>query len=665
MPGVRRIVLAIVLIPIIALAVCEMLGWRFLRGPAERMLSEQLHRQVRIEAPFRLHLIGGVGIKAGGLWIAAPEGFDDPYFVNAHNAGLKLRYTDLNEFRKSGDLRIAGLEVEQLDARLVRHRDGHATWDFHKGDANRPTPLPVIEQLQVAQGQAQLVDATKQADIAVHFDTREGEADAAPLAHAELRGELRQRPIEGQLTTNGWLHVADRTETARPVALKGWLTYGGVRADLDGSATDIFGQRRVRSAVTVTGPSLGLVGHLIDKPLPTTSAFTMKGTLQSDGAVWRVDIPDARIGGSRLTGQLTFDPEAHPARLDGALGGSLLRLSDLAPAFGTTNEEGRPVPPPRGRIIPNRPLNLPALKRLDAKISVDIERVDLGEAFRQPITPFKARLELSEGKLALAQVDANTADGRLTGDISVDAGQHTAHWRADLAWQNIHLEDWIKAAKRPAGKGGKPPAGHSQPYVSGTLNGRARLSGTGQTTAELVGSLDGDVTLFVRNGHISRLVIEVMGLDVAQALGLVLTGDETLPMQCAVVDFHASNGEVAPKVALIDTPVTTLVASGLIDLRQEKLDLRIAAKPKNVSPFTVRSPIRIAGPLNAPKATPEGGPIAARVIGAAALALINPLAAIIPFIDPGSDIEQSPCRRSLAALQTRPAKPSQSAPARR
>lgn len=653
----RRIVLAVVFILIAAFGVCEILGWRFLREPAERILADQLHRAVRIDAPFRLHLVGGISLETGGLWIAAPEGFDVPYFLDARHAALKLRYSDVIEFRKSGDLRVAGLEVDVLDAKLIRHQDGHSTWDFQKHVSERPTPLPIVEELQVAKGEAVLVDAMTNADITVRFDTREGETEKAPAAHAELRGQVRNRPIKGELTTNGWLHVADRTETSPPVALRGWLAYNGIRAKLDGSVADLFGQRRVNGIVTVEGPSLGLLGDLIDKPLPTTSAFTMHGTLKSSGPVWHIDIPDARIGGSRLNGQLTFDPGSHPARLDGNLGGELLRLVDLGPAFGTTDEEGRPVPPPRGRLIPNRPLNLPTLKKLDARITVDINRLDLGNAFHEPITPFKARIDLSEGKLALANVEANTAKGRLRGEISVDARERVAHWRADLAWDNIHLENWIKAAKRSGNKGKNATGGNPPPYMSGTLNGRAKLTGTGRSTAELVGSLDGDATVFVRNGQLSHLVIEVLGLDVAQGLGLLISGDETLPMQCAVVDFQAKNGEVSPKVALIDTPVTTIVADGKIDLKQERLNLRIAAKPKNVSPLTVRSPIDIQGSLSNPTAAPEPGPIAARVIGGVALALVNPLAAIIPFIDPGSSNDASSCQSALATLKAASSSP--------
>ena len=45
---------------IFALAVCEILGWPFLKAPVERFASKQLERTVRIDEPFSLKLLGGV-----------------------------------------------------------------------------------------------------------------------------------------------------------------------------------------------------------------------------------------------------------------------------------------------------------------------------------------------------------------------------------------------------------------------------------------------------------------------------------------------------------------------------------------------------------------------------------------------------------------------------
>jgi AsmA protein len=128
-------------------------------------------------------------------------------------------------------------------------------------------------------------------------------------------------------------------------------------------------------------------------------------------------------------------------------------------------------------------------------------------------------------------------------------------------------------------------------------------------------------------------------------------------MHCAVMDFHAAQGVITPTVALIDTPVTVVLIDGKVNLATEQLDLRLTAKPKNMSPLTVRSPIRVTGSFVKPEASPEGGPIAARVAGAVALAFVNPLAAILPFVDlGGSGKEASPCGKTLSELSQKQAR---------
>lgn len=652
MRRLRRALLFLALIVIAALAISEALGWPYLRRPAETLLSRNLERQVRIAPPFDLHLIGHPRLAVGGLWLAAPAGFDLPHLLDAQDLAVELRYGDLWEYRQSGRMRIAAIQVGGIDLRLVRHPDGLASWQFGAPAGRQERPLPRVDRLQVRGGSLLFRDPALQADINARFNTQEGSDNAAPISHAEAEGQFRQRPFKGYLVTSGWLPVIAASPDSPPaLATKGWLSYGGIHADFDGAISDPFGQPGVKGALTINGPSLGLLGRLTDTTLPTTPPFHLQGNIDKQGEIWRVEVGMATVGKSRLAGAFTFDPQQEPPRLDGQLSGAHFVLADLAPAFGTRTEDGKPVAPPPGRTIPDRPLDLPSLNKMEAHIKIDLERVDLGSAFAQPIAPLKAQLNLNRGQLILSDIEAATAKGRLRGAISIDARPALPRWRSDLTWDGIYLQEWLKGARaRPREGRRNPSQTKPPPYFSGTLHGRAQLTGSGNSTAQLLGSLAGETTVFIRNGALSHLVIEILGLDVAQGLGLVMRGDETLPIRCAVADLQANNGLVKPKVALVDTPVTLILGDGTVNLAKERLDLRIVAKPKNVSPFTLRSPIHIQGSFLDPTATPEASPIAARVLAGVALGIANPLAAIIPFIDPGDQVG-SPCNQVLSTLK--------------
>lgn len=652
-----RIFLAILLTPILAFAICETLGWPFLRIPFERFASEQLQRTVRISEPFQLRLIGSVRLKVGGLWISAPPEFGAPHLVSTNKADIELRYTDLYQLKHSDLLRIKSLEVDQIDARLIRHQDGQASWSF-KRDPNRPPrPFPTIEKLIATKGYAEVVDAINEADLKVNFNTDEGSANIKSASSISAVGTYGQKPLKAVLATNGFLPVATKDKTAPPIQSKGWADYVGLRVDFDGTVSDLLGQRKIDGKFSAHGPSLSILGNFTHSVLPVTDKFALNGTVNKTDEVWNVNIAAARVGQSDLSGEFRYDASPPTPALDGELRGKRLYLSDLFPAFGTRRDDGSVVKPPKGKIIADRPLDLPSLNKMDANVVVKLDYVDLGNLFARPITPFNADLSMDKGKLALAKIDAHVAEGSLAGLISIDAHQAKEapsaippEWRIDLQWKNIDLEKWLKVSadrKRQAKKQGDkdaPPA-----YITGSLNGRTRLSGHGNSTRELLSTLDGDVSMFIRKGTISHLLIELLGIDLAQSLGIMLTKDEPLIMQCAVMDFDTRNGTVKPQVALIDTNVTLLLIDGKINLPEEELDLRLTAKPRNVSPFTLRSPILVKGTFLNPDVSPVKGPIAARVAGGVALAFLNPLAAILPFVDLGSTSEEpSPCKQTLA-----------------
>lgn len=652
---------------LIALILGEVVGWPFLRAPAERFMSSSLKRSVRLDQPFQVRFVGGIRLKAGGLWISAPEGFDAPYLIDAKNIVLNLRYGDLLDIKtnkdKTSPIRIKTLHVEDADAYLIRHADGKSTWQFDK-DENEPSrSVPAIENLLVLNGKAIVKDPLTESDLKVDFSTKEGSNNLTTTSKVEAQGKFRQIPLEAELATDGFLPIAAQDKTLAPVNSKGWIDYGGVHVDFNGAVTDLFGKKNIKGKFSAKGPSLSTFGLLASTVLPTTAPFKLQGNIEKSDKVWNADITSARVSNSDLFGHFIYDTRPDVPMLEGTLKGKRFYLVDLAPAFGVTKKDGSKDDSTPDRMFPDRPLDLPSLNRMNAHVIVDLDYVELGKAFNTPMAPFKAELDLNTGKMSLTKISATTADGSVSGLISVDAhqlaDQQTANkkyknpselpeWRIDLQWKDINLEKWLRVSKDrkdTAAKKGKkeiPPA-----YVTGTLNGKTNLAGKGNSTAELLGSLDGDVSIYIHHGAMSHLMIEALGLDMAQALGVMMQGDKTLPMQCAVMNLKARQGIASPNVALIDTPVTLILFDGNIDMAQEKLNLRLIAKPKNVSPFTVRSPILIKGTFVKPAISAEPGPIAAKALGAIALAFINPLAAILPFIDTGSRDDHSSCSKAL------------------
>ena len=671
---------------LVVVGLCEAAGWPFLVGPAQRWLSSALERRVVFgddaDSGVRIGLLGSVRVEAGRLEIGAPEWSKSPHMVLARKARLQLGYGDLLKAYRGGVLRVRELHADSLDARLERETDGRASWQFGKPkpeEEGRAVRVPSFGELRVVDGSLLFRDAVLAADLDAKFSLTErgtggplgGDSSAAsappvgssslPVAAApapyglqfSAKGTYRQLPLRVELTTSSLTALAanDGEEVALPVRLD--ANIGRTTLTFRGSAADPVHLTRLTGGFSIDGPSLAAVGDPLGLTLPTTGPFKTDGYLAKDGDLWKAVFNRATIGESRLAGAFTFDRGRTVPLLSGRLTGSRLLLKDLGPAVGAVpraaaaaaaaeRAEAAASLAKGGRVLPDRRFDLPSLRAMEANVLVDVAHVDLGTPLLEPLQPLRTHLQLIGGVLTLSNLEARTAQGRLAGTLSLDGRNPQAVWKADLDLSGVRLEHWLHQ-----------PRQNGPPYVTGQLDGQVRVTGTGRSTAEMLSSLDGGIRFHVRNGSLSHLALELAGIDIAQALGMIVKGDDALPIQCNVADLVVAKGVASPRVFVIDTRDSTVWVDGSVSLKTEALDLRAVVSPKDFSPLTVRTPIHVGGTFSAPAVSVEAGNLGAKLGAAALLALISPLAAVIPFVDPGAREEAQRAGAQCAELVSR------------
>ena len=173
-------------------------------------------------------------------------------------------------------------------------------------------------------------------------------------------------------------------------------------------------------------------------------------------------------------------------------------------------------------------------------------------------------------------------------------------------------------------------------------------------------SANGDVQAIMNGGEVSNLLIEVAGLDVAEALKFLLGKDRKITVRCAYADFRVVDGVAGADALAIDTTDTALLGRGAIDLREERFDLTLLPRPKDKSPISLRSPLKIGGTFLDPSFAPDAGPLLLRGAAVAALAALAPPAALLGLLEtgPGEDVACGPGQRAGTAEEkaTKPAK---------
>ncbi len=652
---------------IVGVAVCEWAGWPFLAKPVEGMLSKTLLRDVQLnEAGSSEHatvrFLGGLKVKVPQLQIGAPEWSKQPYFLHAEHAEMHVAYSDLWRARQGQPLDIDLLQAERLVVHAERMMDGRASWAF--GDPNKPkpadeaaTPIPTVRELRVLRGDMTYVDQPLKADIVAKLQLSEGGAAgdaAAPTASgrpastpsaskplpqafrgliASAEGTYGLAKLSADLRTSGVtpLLKSDADAVAVPVTLS--VRSGKAALDFKGTVTDIFNLSNMIGMFKVSGPSLAAAGDPLGVTLPTTGAFLLAGRISKKGDVWNVVTDNATVGQSSLKAALTYDMRPKVPLLSGQVTGPRLLLADLAPTIGgepgaapAPPATGASAPPRNARVIPDSEFDLPSLRAMNANVLMSFDRVELGSLFALPLQPLKTHLTLQDGKLRLDDLVARTADGNVAGRVSLDGTGEVALYETDLRWSGVKLENWIKQER------GKD----TPPYVKGSLVGRAQLKGQGRSTAQILGTLNGSVITSLRRGELSHLAIEAAGIDLAQLLGVFVKGDQGLPVSCALADMQVNQGVLKPRAFVVDTGDSTVWVDGTVSLKDEVLDLRAVTTPKDFSPLALRTPIRVQGQFAAPKVSLETAPLARKVAGAVLLGLINPLAAVIPFVELGN-----------------------------
>lgn len=668
-----------------AFALCEWRGWPWLAEPVERALSERLGREVRLARngdegshALRVRLLGGIKVEAGRLQIAGPAWRAEPPTLAADGVELRLRYGDLWNWRGAGTLRVKSLQARRIQADLWRDADGRATWTLQRPEqppeppppGERGTPLLRFDHLALERGHVDVKDQQLQVTADVNFAlgrlltaTADGAAATAmvPLPVAAAASASASAPAAAPVagltaTAEGTYRgkrMTARLESASPlpwiahetavVPLKLSLRAGNAGFDFEGALRELLGLQGLVGRFALEGPSLAAIGDPLGVTLPTTAPFRAVGRISHEGERWNADFERATLGRSHLSGNFVYRTGGARPLLTGRLGGASLWFADLGPTIGVPSP-AEPDAPRAGRVLPDRKFDLPRLRAMDADVEVALQRVDLGKAFAEAVAPLRGRLVLRDGVLNLSDLDARTARGRIGGGMSLDGRAATALWTADLNWSNVDLERWIR----------QPRADGQPPYVAGALNGRLQLKGRGRSTAELLGSAQGRALAYLPRGTVSHLAVEAAGIDVAQALGLMLRGDKILPLQCAVADLSIAKGQVMPRTLIADTSDSTLWIDGRISLVDEKLDLRMQVAPKDFSPLSLRSPVHLTGTLADPDLSLEAGPLARRLVPAALLAALNPLAGLLPLIDTGRTPANAEmllaCRRLVAGM---------------
>jgi uncharacterized protein involved in outer membrane biogenesis len=399
--------------------------------------------------------------------------------------------------------------------------------------------------------------------------------------------------------------------------------------------------------VRLQGPNLARLTPITGVPLPLTPQYDLQAQLARDGKVFVLTKMNGKMGHSDLAGRLKIDTGKERVYLEADLTSNKLDYRDIGFLIGVKpdgqieeekaaqKEEEETQPGMHKRVLPDAPLAAEQVRKTDARVKFRGKQVD---APNVPLSGVELNLEMINGVLHLKPIQVGVAGGTTVGDIRIDAKSEPVKTDYDIKLKGYELQEFLARV------------GHEK-RGRGRVDGRIKLAGWGDTERASLGNSDGDIRLVMSEGELSHIALELVGIDIAESLGLLAKGDQTMPINCLVADLGVQNGVIVPRVFLLDTADTTISVEGAADFRTELMDLVIKAYPHDPSPLALRTPITLKGSFAKPKVGIHKTPLVMRGAIAAALGVaFTPFAALLAFIEPGGT-KHANCERLLSLVQ--------------
>jgi uncharacterized protein involved in outer membrane biogenesis len=526
------------------------------------------------------------------------------------------------------------IDTPALDVQI--DPDGRANWDVSGNQAAKPKAkpsaplhLPVIQQLQLINGELNAVDRVRKLTFKGQVSVQEtgNTADSHAL---KLRGSgtLNAKPF--RLVVDGEPLIG--VDPSKPYGFEATITAADIKANARATIAHPFDLAKLQANFHISGSDLADVYYLTGLALPNTPPYDVTGTLVRDNLRFSIDDFQGKLGSSDIAGKIAIDTAHERPKLSATLVSKQLNLSDLAAPLGTEATPERKsntlarasaaaAPTPPTLLLPDADLQVQRVRAMDADLHFDAAAIT---AAKMPMKKVHFHLSLDDGKITLDPLAFTLPQGEFAGTVAIDARGAVPQTSIDMKLSNIDLAQF------------KPKSG-KEPPLEGQLLGRVQLNGSGSSVHKAAASANGDMTLVLPKGEMREAFAELMGIDLSRGLGLILTKNErNTEVRCGVANFKATDGDLKASTLLIDTTNVLVTGQGDINLQSEALDLSLQGKPKKARVLRLRTPILVRGTLLEPKIGVQPGKVAAQAGGAVALgALLTPVAALLAFVDGG------------------------------
>ncbi|MBT3915809.1 MAG: AsmA family protein [Rhodospirillaceae bacterium] len=388
------------------------------------------------------------------------------------------------------------------------------------------------------------------------------------------------------------------------------------------------------------GSDLGIFSELAGMKLPKAPPYEIAGVYRNLRGNYAVDNLKLKLGASDLGGNVIVSLKGKVPDIRGALKSDNFDLADILAAL-PQSDAPEAKKKDDGRVFPDDSLPLDGLRAANVEFKFLGKKIKLGGAL---VNDLSAGLKLQKGNLVLDPFRSAFAKGQMKGALTLDASSKLPKLVVNFSAKGTDIGKLLKDMA-------------VSDLLSGTADTKIELSGSGASLRQIMAGLNGKTEIIMKEGEVASKYLDLIAADLLKSIVPGGSADTT-KINCLVNRFDIKNGIATNTGMLFDTEKMTISGGGKIDLRTEKLDMKIKPQPKDASLLSLATPIDIGGTLKSPTALPSTVSVLKGIAGIA----LGPVGILALTVSKGSG-DKNPCVAALDQAKSGKHPAAQKAPA--
>jgi uncharacterized protein involved in outer membrane biogenesis len=348
--------------------------------------------------------------------------------------------------------------------------------------------------------------------------------------------------------------------------------FGGGKIAIKGGV----GVKGTTVQINSEGPDISVFGPYIHLPVPAGGPYVLSAKAATQRSAFKVDVTTLKVGSSELTADVLFRVDRKgTATITANADVSRLDIGDLraAPAAAAPASAASPAQP---RLVPTLPFSASWLGRSTLSVTARLgEIVGLGSKVQNA----SITLTSSETRFAF-RAAATVGSGSAGFDLAYDPTGRIGQATLTASANRVPLGDLSSLL------------GFDLGLRDAVADIDLRLRGGGRTTRDALNSASGSVDVTVAKGTWPRDQLADWPAETQRLLG---SGEGGVPFNCIAGRFDVSGGVASLRRLVVDTPRTTLVGGGYVQLRSEGWEFILAPEARDNQNAALASPLRLKG----------------------------------------------------------------------